>query len=242
MRIPQTRNLKVPLWLAAAFVLCLSAQVVSAQSTIVNVPSTDIVSAKKVYVEFDFITNYAWERHDSFQTYEPRAVVGLGHNIEVGANVALTHVSGQDSPVEIQPNIKWRFYNNETIGVSASVGCMVYAPVANTAGTNTLVHCFTMTSKKFNGLHGPRFTGGAYALLHGQDQDTRFGAVIGYEQKITKRIGFVTDWTSGDNRLGYLNPGFNFVTTKNSSLTAGYSVANHGRGKNALFFYYGALF
>ena len=242
MRVPQLNYRRILLGLASALVLGFAIQPVSAQSTIVNIPSTDVVAAKKVYAEFDFITDYAWDRHNSFQGYTPRAVVGVGHHIEVGVNVAFAHVSGQDSPVEIQPNVKWRFYNNETNGVAASVGCMLYAPVANTAGTNILLHCFTMTSKKFNGLHGPRFTGGAYALLHGPDQSTRFGGVISYEQKLTKRIGFVTDWTSGDNRLGYLNPGFNFVTSQNSSLTAGYSIANHGRGKNGLFLYYGALF
>jgi hypothetical protein len=41
----------------------------SAQSTIINVPSADVVAAKKVYVEMDFLTNYAWQRKDSFHSH-----------------------------------------------------------------------------------------------------------------------------------------------------------------------------
>ena len=92
---------------ALLFILCLSGQrAATAQSTLMNVPSTDVVAAKKVYVEFDFLTNYAWQREGSFQNYIPRTVIGLGRNVEVGANVSYTHVSGESLPIEIQPNIK----------------------------------------------------------------------------------------------------------------------------------------
>ena len=110
------------IWLAAAFAVCLLTQRAAiCQSTILNVPSSDVVATKKVYVEFDFITNYAWERHGSFQNYVPRAVVGIGHNVEVGANISYTHVSGETLPIELQPNIKWRFYSNEANGTARNV-------------------------------------------------------------------------------------------------------------------------
>src|SRR2546429_23075 len=38
------------------------------------------------------------------------------------------------------------------------------------------------------------------------------------------------------------NSASNFLTGHNSSLSTGYSIANHGRGKNALFVYYGTQF
>src|SRR5436309_5459629 len=88
-------------------------QSLAAQSAIVNAPSTDVVAAKKIYVEMDFITNYAWQRDDArFANYLPRAVVGIGHNIEAGANVSYTRVPGGGAPVELQPNVKWQFYSN----------------------------------------------------------------------------------------------------------------------------------
>src|SRR5258708_3160891 len=101
----------------------------SAQSTLINVPSTGVVATKKVYLEFDFLTNYAWQREGSFQNYIPRTVIGIGRNVEVGANVSYTHVSGESLPIEIQPNIKWQVYINGGNGMAIAVGCILYTPV-----------------------------------------------------------------------------------------------------------------
>ncbi len=230
--------------LVSPVVFCLLAHgMAMAQSTLMNVPSTDVVAARKVYVEMDFLTNYAWQRQGSFQNYIPRTVVGVGRNVEVGVNVSYTHVSGESQPLEVQPNIKWQFYNNEGNGTAAAVGCILYAPVTHRAGTSTFGQCYSVASKQLPGRFGPRFTGGAYALLHASDDDkTKVGAIVGYEQPLAKKVSFIADWFSGENRFGYVSPGFSFVTSKKSALTTGYAIANHGRGKNALFAYYGIQF
>ena len=229
---------------ALLFGLCLSGQQAArAQSTLMNIPSTDVVAAKKVYVEMDFLTNYAWQREGSFQNYIPRAVIGVGKNVEIGANVSYTHVSGENLPIEVQPNIKWQIYHNESNGTAVAVGCILYAPITHRAGTNTLGQCYSVASKQLPGRFGPRFTGGAYALIHANENErTKVGAIIGYEQPLAEKVSFLVDWSSGDNRLGYVSPGLSFVTSKNSALTTGYTIANHGRGKNALFAYYGIQF
>ncbi|MFN2576912.1 MAG: hypothetical protein ABR607_04390 [Pyrinomonadaceae bacterium] len=216
---------------------------VVAQSTLMNVPSTDVVSTRKVYLEMDFLTNYAWQREGSFQNYIPRAVVGVAHNVEVGANVSFTHVAGQQLPIEVQPNVKWQFYANEAAGTAAAVGCILYAPITHRAGSDGLGQCYFVGSKRFSGRLGPRFTGGGFALLGaGTDQRTKAGAIAGYEQPLTKRFSFLVDWFTGDNRFGYVSPGLSIVTSKSTALTTGYAIANHGRGKNALFIYYGKQF
>jgi hypothetical protein len=229
---------------ALFFVVWLSGnQVASAQSTLLNIPTTDVVAARKVYLEFDFLTNYAWQREGSFQNYIPRTVIGVGKKIEVGANVSFTHVSGEQNPIEVQPNIKWRIYSNEGNGTAIAVGCILYAPITHRAGANTLGQCYSVASKQLPGRFGPRFTGGAYALIHAnEDEKTKGGAIIGYEQPLSGKVSLLVDWTSGDNRLGFVNSGLSFVTSKNSALTTGYSIANHGRGKNSLFAYYGVQF
>lgn len=214
-----------------------------AQSTLLNVPSTDVVAARKVYLEMDFLTNYAWQRQGSFQNYIPRVVVGVGRNVEVGANVSYTHVSGESFPIEVQPNIKWQVYSNEETGTAIAVGCILYAPITHRAGTNTLGQCYSTFSKQLRGRFGPRFTGGGYALLHANENErTKVGAIIGYEQPLAKKVSLIIDWTSGDNRLGYVSSALSFTTSKQSALTTGYTIANHGRGKNALFAYYGIQF
>jgi hypothetical protein len=217
---------------------------VAAQSTILNTPSTDVVATKKVYVEMDFITNYAWERGDTkFANYSPRAVIGAGRNIEAGVNVSFTQVPGGGAPVELQPNAKWQFYRNEGKGLAAAAGCIWYVPITHRAGTDTLGQCYSVASKKVSGNLGPRFTGGGYVLVGASSAErTKAGAIVAYEQPFSKRTGFLLDWLSGNNRFGSVSPGFYIITPHNGSLSAGYTIANHGRGKNALFVYYGTQF
>ncbi len=226
-----------------SILLALGQYEAAAQSTIMNVPSTDVVAAKKVYVEMDFLTNYAWQRRDSFQNYIPRAVLGVARNIEVGANVSFTHVSGQQLPIEVQPNVKWQFYSNEGAHTAAAVGCILYAPITHRAGTDTMGQCYLVGSKRLSGRLGPRFTGGGFALVGaGTDQRTKGGAIVAYEQPLARKVSFLIDWFSGDDRFGYVSPGISITTSKTTALTTGYAIANHGRGKNAVFVYYGKQF
>src|SRR2546421_1763898 len=136
------------IFLASFFLFCLISANVVAQSTLMSVPSTDVVAAKKLYLEFDFITNYASQRENSFQSYIPRTVVGMARNVEVGANVSYAHVPGGGEPIEVQPNIKWQFYHNEGKGTAGAAGFILYAPVTHRAGTDTFGMCYTVFSKR----------------------------------------------------------------------------------------------
>lgn len=230
--------------LSALSVLIFLSAVAMGQSTIMNIPSTDVVAPRKVYVEMDFLTNYAWQRQGSFQNYIPRVVVGVARNVEAGVNVSFSHIDGESAqPIEIQPNIKWQFYSNESNGTAASVGCILYAPLNHRSGTDTHGFCYLNGSKKFSGRFGPRLTGGGYTLISARKENgDRVGAMVGYEQPISKRVGLLIDWFSGANRFGYVSPGITIATPGNSALTTGYAFANHGRGTNALFLYYGKQF
>lgn len=227
-----------------ALILGLSGQQALAQSTMMNAPSSDVVAAKKVYLEMDFITNYAWAQGDErFANYLPRAVVGVGRNVEVGVNVSYTRVPGGGEPIELQPNAKWQFYNNEGKGVAAAAGCMFFVPVTNRADTDTFAQCYSVASKQFSGNYGPRFTGGGYRLIGaGPDEETKTGFIAGYEQPLTGRLSFIVDWMSGNNRFGYISPSLNLSTPRNGNLSGGYAIANQGRGRNWLFFFYGQQF
>lgn len=230
-------------------VLMLSLLVVAAgstraQSSIVNMPSTDVVSAKKVYAEMDFITNYAWAtREERFANYLPRAVIGVGHNVEVGVNLSYTHVPDGAEPLELQPNAKWQFYQNEAKGVAAAAGCIWFIPVRHRSGTDTFGQCYSTVSKQMSGNYGPRFTGGGYYLVGAGDSErNKSGVIAAYEQPLTKNVQFILDWASGENRLGYVSPAININMPHNGSLSGGYAIANRGRGRNWLFLYYGAEF
>ncbi len=225
-----------------AFVLVGQTASAIAQSTLFNIPSTDVVPEKKVYLEFDFLSHFEKYNSGGFQAYIPRGVVGLGKKIEVGVNVAYTK-SATPNSLEIQPNIKYQAYYNEKTGVAVSTGAMLYVPVTHRSGTNTFGMLYANVSKQFKGNYAPRLTGGAYGLVNrANGTGTKAGAMIGIEQPLGSKVKFVADWFSGKNRFGYVTPGFAFTTGKTSALYTGYSIGNSGRKNNALFVYWGITF
>ncbi|MCM3905336.1 MAG: hypothetical protein ND866_26870 [Pyrinomonadaceae bacterium] len=227
----------------AVLLALLNSQKAVAQSTLFNVPSTDVVAKKKVYLEFDFLSHF--ESHDDggFQVYVPRAVFGVAKGLEVGINVSVLDAFAPDQPVYVSPNLKWQFYANEENGTAVSAGGLLYTPIANRAGADTYGFVYSVASKKVKGTYGPRLTGGAYGLPGLADGlGTQGGAILGYEQPIAKKVTFVADWFSGKNAFGYVTPGCSFTLPKSSLLNIGYSIGNQGRGNNALFVYYGITF
>jgi hypothetical protein len=216
-----------------------STQFIKGQSTLFNIPSTDVVPEKKTYLEFDFLAHLESYDKGGFQAYVPRAVFGLGRKIEVGVNVAFTK-SATPNSVEIQPNIKYQAYQSEKYGVAVSTGAILYAPVTRRRGTNTFGMLYGNVSKQFKGNFGPRLTGGGYGLVNrASGTGDKGGVLVGIEQPITAKVKFVADWYSGKNRFGYGTPGLAIVTGKTSALYIGYSIGNSGRKNNSLFVYWG---
>jgi hypothetical protein len=219
----------------------LPCQPARAQSTLFNIPSTDAVAKQKVYVEFDFISHLESHDNGGFQTYAPRAVVGLGKGVEVGVNVAATR-SAAPAVVYIQPNMKWQFYNSEDKGVALSVGAIAFTPLKDRHLNDSFGLFYANVSKKFKGRYGPRLTVGGYGLGGIEADVDKGGAMVGYEQPLASKASFVADWFSGKNGFGYVTPGFSFTLPKNGLLNIGYSIGNYGRKNNGLFVYYGVTF
>jgi len=215
---------------------------VAAQSTIFNAPSTDVQSPRKVYLETDFITHFASYKNGGYQTYEPRLVVGVPGHVEVGFNVVYTRAASA-SPIEVQPNLKWQFYNNEKAGVALAVGGVLAIPVTHRRDGNTTGLVYVVGSKSFSGAHTPRLTFGGYQLLGRFAAGTdKTGVLAGVEQPLNKTFSFVTDWFSGNNDFGYVTPGVGISLSPKNNIYAGYSIGNQGRGNNSLGVYYGHTF
>lgn len=231
---------------AACLIAALSISA-SAQSTIFNIPTTDVVAKKKTYLEFDFVSHLESNANGGFQTYVPRAVFGVGGNVEVGVNVAATR-SAAPTIVYIQPNIKWQFYANEKAGTAFSGGAIAYTPVKDRSLVDSYGLLYVNSSKKFKGDHGARLTFGGYGLVSYDSggpngkKATKGGVIVGYEQPLNSKVSFVTDWFSGNNALGYVTPGFSIALPKSGLLNIGYSVGNRAKKNNGLFIYYGITF
>lgn len=224
-------------------VFLISAEITQGQSTIFNAPSTDVIPAQRIYVEADFIAHLASYEHGGYQLYGSRIVYGLPKRTEIGINVYYTRSSDSPEPIVVEPNFKWQFYNDEAKGLSAAAGALVSIPASHRSAGSTSGFLYAVGSKKFKGDFGPRISGGAYLLAVRADQETsKYGTIVGYEQPLNDRVSFVTDWTSGKNDLGYLAAGVGITLSPKSSLYVGYNVGNQGRGNNALGIYYSFTF
>jgi hypothetical protein len=214
----------------------------SAQSTVFNIPSTDVQAAKRWYVEADFTAHLSSFESGGYQSYGPRIVYGLNRRMEVGFNAFYTYTSPAE-PTEIQPNFKVKLYDNETHGVGLAAGTVAFIPVTRRSESTDRAMVYAVASKSIKGDFGPRFTAGSYALIGTFEPGTsRKGALIGYEQPITKRVTFVADWASGKNDYGYLVAGAGITLTRKSTLYVGYNFGNEGRANNSLGIYYGFSF
>lgn len=223
-----------------------------AQSTIFNIPTTDTVTPKKGYFEFDYLVQTpATEGSDRVQVFAPRIVVGLAPNLEVGANIFNYHLGGDDSLFSyFQPNAKYRFYSNDDSGIAASAGFLYYTPINHRDGTDSYGLVYANFSKKVkSGNYGPRLTVGPYGIVGAADSyyGTKAGAIVGFEQPLSSRVSFVADWFSGVSGFGYFTPGISIVLPKNGLLNIGYALGNDSysdpANNNRYFFaYYGITF
>ncbi len=216
---------------------------ISAQTTIFNIPSTDVIAKKTAYVEADFLTHFGPNRRGGFQTYGYRMVYGAKRNLEVGANFFISRNGSKTSPKEFQPNIKWKVYGSERLGIGVSTGAIFFVPLDKSAGTRTYALVYSNISKTFKKTKGMRLTGGVYTLVGAKREiGTKTGAIVGFEQPVSRRLSFIADWYSGKNRFGYSAAGFSFAVTKQQFLYAGYNFGNAGRANNYFLVFYGVTF
>jgi hypothetical protein len=234
---------------------------IMAQSTIFNIPTTDTVAEGKTYAEFDFLPQLPGNDSSRIYLYNPRLVVGAPGKLEFGVNVPTynTRDSGTSATNGyIQPNAKWRFYENERAGVALAAGGLLNLPLNNRNGRDSWSLLYGLISKKVNiGDYGPRFHAGPYGIVSA-NQDPgkgsvsflgpRAGVILGYEQPAYKKVSIAVDWFSGKNGLGYLTPGISIALPGSGLLNLGYSIGNdswadgNASSNRYLFIYYGVTF
>lgn len=217
-------------------------QTMRAQSRINDVPTTDTLPPQKLYVEADYIAHPAPYEKGGYQYFGPSIVYGVRKGVEVGLNVYYT-LSSEPDALELQPNAKWQFYQDEESGFAAAVGGTLFVPLKNRATTNIKALVYANVSKRIRGNYGPRITNGVYSFIGPMAEDeNRVGLLLGYEQPIHRKLSFLADWYSGYNSYGYATSGIGITLPKESYLYAGYSFGNRGRGNNWLGIYFGRTF
>jgi len=241
--------------LTAALVLFVFAERATAQSTIFNVPTTDTVAKGKVYFEFDYLPQIPKpDASDRLHIINPRIVIGVPGNVEAGANFATFHTAGTTN-VFFEPNIKWKFMHDDTQGLAAAAGSILFSAINNREDVNTFgpgVNTFGLVYGNFSkkvktGNYGPRFTAGPYGVVSGGSGwiGPKAGVILGYEQPVHAKASIVADWFSGKNAFGYFTPGVSITLPANGVLNVGYSFGNDsfsGNDNRFLFVYYGVTF
>jgi len=269
------KTFKVLSGLFVALLFVVTAQTAMAQSTIFNIPSGDTVDKGKAYAEFDFLAEAPGPDVGSrYYLYNPRLVIGGPHDTEFGVNFPTYHngtgngfcnTGAPGTCAYIEPNFKWKYYKNDDEGLSFVAGALLHQPLngrstittsTGSVQTNETWGLFygNFTKKFKTGDYGPRISAGPYVVADSGKFDFtavgahRGGVILGYEQPITKKIAFVSDWYSGKNYYGYWTPGVSITLPANGLFNAGYSIgndswANSNATKNRyVFVYYGVTF
>jgi hypothetical protein len=240
-------------WLAVLLLVGV-ARPGQAQSTIFNIPTTDTVSPKKAYGEFDFLAQAPGpDEGSTIYLYNPRLVVGVANTVEAGVNFPTFHTTGSTAAY-IEPNVKAKVFNNDAGGWAAAAGAIYHIRMNNRddpANPTDWGLVYGEVSKKVkSGKLGPRFHGGPYGVLVSDEKfaGPRGGVLLGYEQPVHPKVSIVADWFSGKNYYGYFTPGASITLPKNGLLNVGYSIGNDSwdnsnATKNRYFFiYYGITF
>ncbi len=207
---------------------------VSAQQTIFNVPTTDVLDKGKVYFELDasFKTNnqIALNR---FSSFVPRVVVGVGGNVEVGMNVTGNVQPGSDSTTFV-PTIKWKFYQNKKKDVALIAGTNFYIPVRNRS-YNIGTYSYLALSKTINKT---RLTAGGYVASKNvfATNAVRAGGQFGVEQTINSKFTIAADWITGKHASGYFSPGVIYKPHPKVTAYLSYSIGNDQTRRGNHFF------
>lgn len=208
--------------IAILIIIALLTIQISAQQTIFNVPTTDVMDKGKVYVEFDAafktINQPALQK---FSSFIPRVVVGVGGKVEVGLNVTGNIQPGTDSTILV-PTVKWKFYDKDKTALIA--GTNFYIPVRNKS-YNAGTYSYTAVSRTINKT---RLTAGAYVASKNvfAPNAVRSGGQFGIEQTLNSKVGLAADWITGKHANGYFTPGVIYKPHPKVTTYWSYSIGN----------------
>ncbi|HMF57090.1 MAG TPA: hypothetical protein VK619_12170 [Pyrinomonadaceae bacterium] len=229
------RELRIQVVLLIAFLICLGSESkASAQQTIFNVPTTDVLDRGKVYAELDV----SFKPNDSqtvsrFSSFVPRVVVGAGRRVEVGLNITGNIQPGPDMTTLV-PAVKWKLYQGQDNGVAIVLGDHLFFPVRHRA-YNAGNYVYAEISKTFK--TGTRLTAGAYDFTRNVvAARNRAGGQFGFEQPVSRTVTLAADWFTGRHSAGYFTPGAVFKIGPKVTGYAGYSIGNQNLAQGNHFF------
>ena len=229
-----TRGGRTARLVAATLFLSALALPLSAQQTIFNIPSADVLDKGKFYLEADALGR--WDDPE-FGLFTARGVYGFGSNIEAGVNFGGFAATGRSVPYAT-PNIKWQFWHNDRLALQAGAFGLFYLRGSRDGDPAALGYVEAAWKLPTN----TRLTAGGYWASSGYAApDPQAGALLGLEQKVFDHLNVIADWISGENGIGYFTPGVS-VPLDAWTIYLGYSLKNGDSKGNALLVEVGVHF
>lgn len=218
--------------IAILIIIALFTIPISAQQTIFNVPTTDVLEKGKVYVELDvaFKPN-SQTAVNRFSSFTPRIVVGVGGKVEVGLNVIGNVQPGADTTTFV-PTAKWKFYEKDKTALVA--GTNLYIPVRNRS-YNIGSYNYLAVSQTINKT---RLTAGGYVASKNvfAPNAVRSGGQFGIEQTLNSKVSLAADWLTGKHASGYFTPGLIYKPHPKVTTYWSYSIGNTNLRQGNHFF------
>ncbi len=207
----------------------------SAQQTVFNVPTADILDKAKVYFEIDVsfkANNQVALRR--FLSFVPRVVIGAGKNVELGLNLTGNVQPGTDTTTLV-PSVKWRFYQYKKKDLALFAGQNFYIPVRNKP-YNFGSYTYIAVAKTINKT---RLTAGGFVFSKNvvAPNAVRSGGQFAIEQAVTSTLNLNADWFTGKHSNGYLTTGAAYKLTKKLTGIASYSFGNSNLSKGNHYIY-----
>jgi hypothetical protein len=203
------------------FLALFAASSTYGQQTVFDVPSADVLDKGKVYGELDGTARPV----DPLATFTPRVVVGVGHRIEVGVNFNGLTVP-TTSQLEISPTVKWRVWNWEVSGWSLYVGDDLFFPIRERT-YNVGNYFYASFAKEWK--HGTRIGFGGYDFTRNVVATAnRAGGQFTFEQRVSNRWTLAAEWYTGNQAVGYVNPGAIVKINPKLTFYAAYQIGNTG--------------
>lgn len=214
-----------------AAVIAVCAASASAQQTIFNVPSADVLKPRAIYIETDWYVRPWKSPAGRAANTSFRAVAGLVENVEAGINLGAFDLMYESAPFA-DAAVKWapEALTSDRMGAYAGshLGIGLGGELAGRTRSLNYVSLYAVTAeRRVRVAIGPYF---ATRHVFGR---SRGGALAGVEAKLEriKGLTLAADWFSGDG--GSATPGM-IYSAGSFTWYAGYAFANRGRSSDVV--------
>ncbi|MFO0680185.1 MAG: hypothetical protein U0169_26925 [Polyangiaceae bacterium] len=201
-------------------------KLVSAQSVIVSVPSTDVTREGHVMLAHESQLN-TWSQSKPYWNSFTFGTFGVGRNVEVAATLYGVSAPGSGN-VAVAGGYKHRVPLARQSPWEPTVAFGQMIPVS-LSGTGVGFWTYGVASVRLPWTR-TRFTAGP---SYGSSQifgSTTVSMIAGIEQPVAKNLFLVADWFSGNHDLGALVPAVQWNVNHSFIVIAGVKIPNGPRG------------